>query len=234
MWDDKFFIGFSSIFTKTQLVQMKKNTWKIRTFLLHSKFSPLSRERTKLWCVETKEARPQLHFAPKNIGIRWIVLENELFEHALLVSKKDQKWECVYHSKWTYVWSRSIHTSIIEWFTHSRFWFLFETSYACSNNSFSKTIQWIPMIFDAKWSWGLACFVSIVYNSVRLLGVDENFEWSKKVRIFQVFFFICTSCVLVKMLGKTVKILSSQIGDGCFFKLSSLVVRTPIFSRFGG
>ena len=66
---NKNFIDFSSIFTRTQLVQMKKNTWKIRTFLLHSKFSPLSGERTKLWRVETKQARPQLHFAPKNIGI---------------------------------------------------------------------------------------------------------------------------------------------------------------------
>ena len=88
--------------------------------------------------------------------------------------------------------------------------------------------------FGAKWSWGLVCFVSTLHSSVRSPGEGENFEWSKKVRIFQVFFFICTSCVLVKMLEKSVKILSSQIGDGCFFKLSSLVVRTPIFSRFGG
>ena len=94
-WGDKIFSDFSSIFTQTQLVQMKKNTWKILTFLLHSKFSSSPGERTELWSVETKQARPHLYFAPKIIRIRSLALENEFIEHAQLVSKKCQKQECV-------------------------------------------------------------------------------------------------------------------------------------------
>ena len=66
------------------------------------------------------------------------------------------------------------------------FWSFFETTYTCSTNSFSKTIQWILMIFCAKSRWSLACFVSLLHCSVALREADEKFEQSKKVCFFRV------------------------------------------------
>ena len=45
---------------------------------------------------------------------------------------------------------------------------LFETTYATSNNSFSKVTKWILMLFGAKWRRDLACFVSLLYCSLLL------------------------------------------------------------------
>ena len=58
----------------------------------------------------------------------------------------------------------SIHT----WSTCFRFWDVFETIHATSNNSFSKTTKWILLFFGAKWRRGFACFVPFLYWSLLL------------------------------------------------------------------
>ena len=51
----------------------------------------------------TKQTRSLLHFAPKNIKIHLVVLENELFEVAWLVPKKSQKRKHVDHTVMFYI-----------------------------------------------------------------------------------------------------------------------------------
>ena len=56
-------------------------------FLLPSRFSSLGRRAVPRATTATEQARSQLHFAPGDIKIRSLTVENEAFEVAWLVSK---------------------------------------------------------------------------------------------------------------------------------------------------
>ena len=54
---------------------------------------------------ETKQVGSQLYFAPKNIKIHLVVLENELIEDAMLVPEKSKNWKHI-HNTYMNVWIR--------------------------------------------------------------------------------------------------------------------------------
>ena len=91
------------------------------------------------------------------------VLENELIEVCMLISKSAKTVTrmldlhvCIY---WNFA------KAAFEWAIHTwrpvDFSNFSVTNMQTSINSFSKTVKWILMIFGAKWSWGLACLVSV-------------------------------------------------------------------------
>ena len=53
-----------------------------------------------------------------------------------------------------------------------------------SNNSFSKTSNWILIIFVAKWSWEFACFVSVVSNTLLFCRKRRKLCGKKKTQYF--------------------------------------------------
>ena len=57
-------------------------------FNLVSVFRCFPTNKSRKQNAETEQARPQLQFAPKIIKIRLLVLENELIDICMLVSKK--------------------------------------------------------------------------------------------------------------------------------------------------
>ena len=78
----------------------------------------------------------------------------------------------------------SIHTLS----TCFRFWDVFETINATSNNSFSKTTKWILMFLVQNEEEVL--LVSFLFTTAHFCWVenDENFDSSKEVSFVQVFF----------------------------------------------
>ena len=138
-------------------------------------FRSFQENKRQPFSPETKPARLQFHFAPKIIKIHLVGLKNELIEVCMLVKKKCQKWSRLHARKFWYCspkvlyQSVNTHTHMKAWHTRDSFWHFFWTCTQTSISSFSKTNKWILMIFGAKWSWGLACFVS-GENSCRLLS----------------------------------------------------------------
>ena len=69
----------------------KKNTWRETVFYVARSFRRFQLNKSEQLSTETKQASSPLHFAPKNIQIHSVALENEVFEVAYMVSKKCQK-----------------------------------------------------------------------------------------------------------------------------------------------
>ena len=113
--------------------------------------------------TETRQARRQFHFAPKIIIIHRTVLENELFEVSVLIQKTNKKsyptFMCVLLIQ-RRLNKKTINTYMKTW--HTPFCQFFRITMQTSINSFSKTAKWFLIIFCAKWSWGLACLVSVL------------------------------------------------------------------------
>ena len=90
-----YIIDFSAIFPQDQLISLPpslefgqgKNT----TFYFTESFRCFQLNKSVLETKETKQADSQLFFAPKNFKIYLLVLENELFDVAYVVSKKFKK-----------------------------------------------------------------------------------------------------------------------------------------------
>ena len=72
----------------------EKNT----TFYFTERFRCFQLNKSVLETKETKQADSQLFFAQKNFKIHLVVLENELFEVALLISKTSQKRKHIHHA----------------------------------------------------------------------------------------------------------------------------------------
>ena len=118
-----------------------------RDFQLSLQFSLFSRKLERTFFQKTKQAKPQLRFAPKIIKIRSVALENEVIEVESLVPKLKR------FANLSQCWLVCLRPRIRQNIS------IFGTSDSTSINSFSKAIERILMIFDAKWNWGFACFV---------------------------------------------------------------------------
>ena len=139
--------------------------------------------------TETRQTRPQLHFAPKIIKKRLVVLENELVEVCSLILKKCktvcQNFICVFIAN-------SLRRPLNEHYVHETrvlFLYFFRISKQTSINSFSKATKCFLVIFGAKWSWGLACLVSV--SCLLLLFSRKKRKLQKKFRTL--FYLACFS-----------------------------------------
>ena len=148
---------FSKLFAKRARGNRVLNfSWSFRRFALNKR---------RKQSTETRQARHQLHFAQKIIKNHLTVLENELIEVCMLISKSAKTVTrmldlhvCIY---WNFA------KAAFEWAIHTwrsvDFSNFSVTNMQTSINSFSKTVKWILMFFGAKWSWGLACLVSVLH-----------------------------------------------------------------------
>ena len=141
-------------------VFLKTGKEKTRVLNFSWRFRRFSANKSSKQNAETEQARPQLYFAPKIIKIHLVVLENELIEVCMLISKHCQKLSRVCHAllcvlliKRTFTKvSIHIHNLSCMKALHTRdlFWHFFGINMQTSINSFSKTAKWILMIFGAK------------------------------------------------------------------------------------
>ena len=92
--------GFSRIVTRGRLIHLPPSLGfgpgKSTTIYFAESFRCFRLNETVLEITQTKQADSQLHFAPKNIKIHSVILENELIEDAIPVLKKCQNQECVF------------------------------------------------------------------------------------------------------------------------------------------
>ena len=65
---------------------------------------------------------------------------------------------------------------------------LFWISMQTSMNSFSKTIKRILVIFGAKWSWGLACLVSVLCLLLLFSGKRQTLQEKIRTLFLRLFF----------------------------------------------
>ena len=170
--------------------------WQGKNWVLNFswRFRRFSANKSSKQNAETEQARPQLYFAPKIIKIHLVVLENELIEVCMLISKHCQKLSRVCHAllcvlliKRTFTKvSIHIHNLSCMKALHTRdlFWHFFGINMQTSINSFSKTAKWILMIFGAKWSWDLACSVSAFCLLLLFAANRRNLQEKFRTRFF--------------------------------------------------
>ena len=70
----------------SKIQETGKVFWEVFNLVTVFRYFPTNKSRKQN--AETEQARPQLQFAQKNIEIHLVVLENELIEVCILVSKK--------------------------------------------------------------------------------------------------------------------------------------------------
>ena len=170
--------------------------WQGKNWVLNFswRFRRFSANKSSKQNAETEQARPQLYFAPKIIKIHLVVLENELIEVCMLISKHCQKLSRVCHAllcvlliKRTFT-KVSIHIHNLSCMkalhTRDRFWHFFGINMQTSNNSFSKTTKRILMVFGATWSWGFACSVSAFCLPLLFAENRRNFQEKFRTRFF--------------------------------------------------
>ena len=94
--------GFPRIVTRGRLTHLPPSLGfgqgKSTTFYFTESFRCFRLNETVLETTQTKQADSQLFFAPKNFKIPLVVLENELFEIAWLISKTSQKLKHIHHA----------------------------------------------------------------------------------------------------------------------------------------
>ena len=130
--------------------------WQGKNWVLNFswRFRRFSANKSSKQNAETEQARPQLYFAPKIIKIHLVILENELIEVCMLISKHCQKLSRVCHAllcvlliKRTFT-KASIHIHVWRRYIHVIFFDTFWNQHANFNQLILQNYQ---TVFDDFW-----------------------------------------------------------------------------------